>query len=121
MKLQFLNRGSRRRQSALTLRPLILALLRSRHVAQTCSLLYRRIVFCNAEKISPRLGSTSDEQPTASRRYSRLKICVTHKPDWRPRNTARVAQTCSLPYRRIVFCLAHNTPADILHSHVQPT
>jgi len=47
-------------------------------VAQTFSLLYRRIVFCRSQA-SSNVPEGADGMPIANRRYSRLKVCVTTK------------------------------------------
>ena len=45
------------------------------HVAQSCTLLYRRLAVCSVSLSNRRVSRY--RLPTASRRYSRLKICAT--------------------------------------------
>ena len=72
-------------------------------VAQSCTLLYRRIAFCipTDNFIAPR---TANAPPTASRRYSRLKICA----------TADTNQTNLLhPFYKTHRQTKHNEPSDM--------
>src|SRR6266404_4196823 len=51
-------------------------------VAQSCTLLYRRVALCGPDD-NPKALTRSDAVPTTTRRYSRVKLCATPSPLWR--------------------------------------